>query len=118
MFLAQTVEDITRIATGNNYTLSGVLLLLILAAGFVMYKIGSRIVVWSGERVDKILERGFKHLDTVDSTMASLKETIGGLAPRLGSVETKLDHMGEKLDDLGDKVQHIDIRLTRHKEIA
>lgn len=111
MFLAQTVEDITRIATGNNYTLSGVLLLLILAAGFVMYKIGSRIVVWSGERVDKLLERGFKHLDTVDSTMASLKDTIGGIGTRLDQVESKID-------DLGDKVNHIDIRLARHKESA
>lgn len=109
--LAQTVEDITRIGTGNNYTLSGVLLLLILAAGFMAYKVGSRVVKWAGERADKIIDRGFKHLDTVDSTMASLKDTIGGIG-------TRLDHVENKLDDLGEKVHHIDIRLTRHKEIA
>lgn len=109
--LAQSVEDVTRIATENNYTLSGVLLLFILAAGFFGYKAAAKVVVWAGARIDQLLDRGFKHLDTVDSTMASLKDTIGGMG-------TRLDSMEHKIDDLGEKVHHIDIRMTRHKESA
>lgn len=107
MFLAQTVDQIKDIATEGGYTLPGVLLLLLLALGFGGYK----VLKWLGVRFDQVLDRGFKHLDTVDATMGSLKESIGGIGVRLDSME-------DKIDNLGDRVDNLDDHIARKKEVA
>ncbi len=107
MFFAQTVDQIKDIATEGGYTLPGVLLLLLLALGFGGYK----VLKWLGVRFDQVLDRGFKHLDTVDATMGSLKESIGGIGVRLDSME-------DKIDNLGDRVDNLDDRIARKKEVA
>lgn len=107
MFFAQTLDQVKDIATEGSYTLPGVLLLLLLAIGYGAF----RILKWLGVRFDQVLDRGFKHLDTVDATMGSLKESIGGIGVRLDSME-------DKIDNLGDRVDNLDDHIARKKEVA
>lgn len=107
MIFAQTVDQIKDIATEGGYTLPGVLLMLLLAMGYAAF----RILKWLDVRFDQVLDHGFKHLDTVDATMGSLKESIGGIGVRLDSME-------DKIDNLGDRVDNLDEHIARKKEVA
>lgn len=112
--LAQSIEEVSRVAAGDNYTVAGVLFLLLLAVGYAVYRISS----WLGCRLDKVMDRGFQHLDTVDATMASLKDSIGGVGTRLDGIEGKLNVVDGKVDVLGERVNHLDSQVRGHKGVA
>lgn len=98
--LAQTSEQIqdvvSGIATGHNYTATGVLLLVLLAVGYAVWK----VLGWGKVIVQQVLDRGFKHLDKVDETMTSLQASISGIPRRLDDIESKVDGLGNRVDDL------------------
>lgn len=100
MFLVQSVEEIQKAASSDQYTLQGVLIVLL---GLVFVAIGYgcwRFFPWAGKRVDSFIARAYSHLDSVDATMGCLRDSIGSIVPRLKAIEDKVDTVAERVDTL------------------
>ena len=100
MLFAQTVDDLQKMATSNQYTLSGVLIVLL---GVIFVAVGYgcwRFFPWAGTRVDSFIARAYSHLDSVDATMGCLRDSIGSIVPRLKAIEDKVDKVAERVDTL------------------
>lgn len=100
MLFAQTVDELQKVATSDQYTLQGVLLVLL---GVVFLAIGYgcwRFFPWAGTRVDSFIARAYSHLDSVDATMGCLRDSIGSIVPRLKAIEDKVDTVAERVDTL------------------
>jgi hypothetical protein len=93
--LAQSVDDVSKIATGN-YTTTGVLLLIILGVAFAAWRFSS----WAGKHVDLVVARVIQHLDVVETTMRSFSTALDSQGEVLTSVESKLDAVSKRVDDL------------------
>lgn len=107
MLLMQSIEDVTKVAEGN-YTTEGILLVMLLGIIYMLYRTGAKVLGWCGIRVDQAIDRGFKHLDTVDATMTSLKESIGGINSRFDNVESKVDTLGNRFTRLEEHITRRD----------
>jgi len=94
----ESVDQITKIASGTGYTATGVLLIVLAAIGYAIWK----VALWAGVRVDKLLERAFSHLDDVKSVMGSLEASISKIPTRLDSIEGKVDGLTTRVDKLDD----------------
>lgn len=114
------VDQLKEIATGGDYTLSGVLLVF---ACFVCYMI-FRIIGWSGTkvsevaswvsvRVDEGLKIFFEHLNTVNETMTSMKDSSKALEQSLTGINSRLDTMEGKIDHLSEHVDHLDQQIKK-----
>jgi hypothetical protein len=93
MFFAQ-IDQLKDVASGNDYTIAGVALLLLGALAFVLWKIMS----WFGVKLDKVIDRSFIHLDTVDDVMRSLKDSLRGMEDRLSRIETSIEATNRRID--------------------
>lgn len=100
--IAQSVDDLSKIATGN-YTTTGVLLLVLVVVGFAFWKFCS----WGGKHVDTVVAKVIallddlrQHLGTVDETMKSISSTLDSQGEVLANVASKVDEVSRRVDDL------------------
>lgn len=93
--LAQSVDDVSKIATGN-YTTTGVLLLMLIFAGLALW----RFSAWAGKHIDTVVARVINHLDVVESTMRSFSTALDSQGEVLGSVDKKVDAVSKRVDEL------------------
>ena len=98
-FLAQ-IDQLKDVAQGSEYTLVGVLLVLIGVACWLIYTSSVKILNWLCVRIDLVIERGIKHLEMVDGTMESLKTAISSIHPRLDLIESKVHDVSERLETI------------------
>jgi hypothetical protein len=100
MFFAQ-IDQLKDVASGNDYTIAGVALLMLGAIAFLLWKIMS----WFGTKLDKVVDRGFVHLDTVDDVMRSLKDSLRGMEDRLARIETSIEVTNRRIDTFHDSLK-------------
>lgn len=93
--LAQSVDDVTKIATGN-YTTTGILLLLLVAAGLGLW----RFSTWAAKWIEMVVTRVVTHLDVVDATMRSISGTLDSQGELLAQVANKVDLVSKRVDEL------------------
>lgn len=93
--LAQSVDDVSKIATGN-YTTTGVLLLIVIAAALALW----RFSAWAGKWIDALVTRVIEHLGVVDETMRSISSTLDSQGEVLSSVANKVDAVSKRVDEL------------------
>jgi|GEM_PF-6796710 len=105
MLLAQIdAESARRLMTEQNYTVAGVVLLILIALGLAIWKVLS----WTGTNVIvPARDRVFLHLDVVNATMKDVSSNLG----KLSSVPDRLDSIEGKVDDLTERVDGIDAYL-------
>ena len=106
MLLAQVdAETVKKLLTEQNYTVAGVVLVILACVGFALW----RILSWTGNNVViPARDRMFKHLDRVDETMREAAEVLPTLAEipkRLESIEGKVDDLTVRVDDIDSHLQ-------------
>lgn len=94
MFFFAQIDQLKDVASGNDYTIAGVALLMLGAIAFLLWKVMS----WFGTKLDKVIDRGFIHLDTVDDVMRSLKDSLRGMEDRLSRIEVTIQDVNRRVD--------------------
>jgi len=103
MLFAQ-LDQLKDVASGNDYTIAGVALLMLGAIAFLLWKVMS----WFGTKLDKVVDRGFIHLDTVDDVMRSLKDSLRGMEDRLARIETSIEAANRRIDIFHASIKKVD----------
>lgn len=111
LFAQVDAETLKKLLTEQNYTVAGVVLVILACVGFAAW----RILTWTGTHVViPARDRAFKHLDRVDDTMQKAADVLPKLAEipaRLESIEGKMDGVVTKVDNLNERVDDIDSHL-------
>lgn len=104
-FAQVDAETLKKLLTEQNYTVAGVVLVILFFIGLAMW----RVLTWTGSNVViPARDRIFKHLDVVNETMRDVSENLGKLSEvpqRLGSIEGKVDGLTERVDDIDSHLQ-------------
>jgi hypothetical protein len=91
-------KDIADAMARTDYTLTGVLLVFIVA----MFVCAGMVVWWGANRILLPgLDRFFGHLDTVDKTMNGFNETLQKLPPQI-------EKLSEHAAETNKRIEHIE----------
>jgi hypothetical protein len=105
LFAQIDAETVKKLLTEQNYTVAGVVLVILFFVGLAVW----RVLSWTGTNVViPARDRMFKHLDRVDSTMQDVSEMLPKFAEmpaRLESIEGKVDDLNERVDDIDSHLQ-------------
>lgn len=115
LFAQIDVDTARKLMTEQNYTVAGVVLLILFVVGLGVW----RVLSWTGAQVIiPARDRMFAHLDIVNTTMRNASDVLPKLAEipaRLGSIEGKVDDLTERVDDIDTHLQAVGNKPTRRQ---
>ena len=113
MLFAQTIDQVSALASKSDYSLVGVLVVAFAVCAIVGYRGAKTVAAWLAKEFllpgrDKL----FTHLDKTNLAMDGLNEsmrTLRQVPERLERIEGKVDNLGERVDKIDDHLVQQDL---------
>ena len=119
--LAQIPDIADKLATASkstDYSLVGVLIVAMVAIGWVTYQSGRTLSSWiAREIIIPGRDKFFGHLEKVNVSMDGLNHSLQALRlipERLDRIEVKVDTLGERVDRVDEHLIRQDAKTDAH----